>query len=101
MKLETECDCNILHNEILEKVKKEMPNTEQIFELADFFKIFGDSTRANIICALDKNTMCICDIANLLDMTKSEISHQLKILRDNNIVKYKKKGKEIFYSLAD
>ncbi|HHU74808.1 MAG TPA: helix-turn-helix transcriptional regulator, partial [Clostridiales bacterium] len=73
----------------------------KLYDLADFFKVFGDSTRIKILWALDREDMCVCDLAVLLGMTKSAISHQLKTLRQARLVKYRKKGKVVIYSLAD
>ena len=95
------CDCNIIHQDVVNKTLKEMEKDELLTKLAEFFKILGDTTRVKILNALDKNEMCVCDIANVLNMTKSSISHQLSVLRKNGIVKYKKIGKEVFYSLDD
>lgn len=78
-----------------------MPNERTLYELADFFKIFGDSTRINILFACDGDPICVCDIAEMLGMTKSAVSHQLKILRQSNLVTYHKSGKHVFYTLAD
>ncbi len=78
-----------------------MPEEEKLYDLADFFKVFGDSTRIKILWALDREDMCVCDLAVLLGMTKSAISHQLKTLRQARLVKYRKKGKVVIYSLAD
>ncbi len=95
------CECEEIHSEVVGKKREEMPSDEDIYDLADFFKIFGDSTRMSILYALDGAPMCVCDIAELLGMTKSAVSHQLKILRQSDLVKYKKSGKNVFYSLAD
>ena len=89
------------HEEIIEKRRSEMPSLDKIYDLADFFKIFGDSTRMSILFALDGEPMCVCDIAFLLGMTKSAVSHQLKILRSSDLITYRKSGKNVFYSLAD
>jgi ArsR family transcriptional regulator len=78
-----------------------MPEEDELYDLSDFFKVLGDSTRAKIIWALDESEMCVCDIAVLLNMTKSAISHQLKALKAANLVKYRKEGKVVFYSLTD
>ena len=88
------CDCNIIHQEAVDEVNKDMPEENTFNNLADLFKLIGDTTRCRILFALDEREMCVCDIANVLNMTKSTISHQLNILRINNIVKYKKVGKE-------
>lgn len=96
-----ELECDVLHEEVIENVKKQMLDEDILFDVSDFFKILGDSTRAKIMWALDKSDMCVCDLANLLGMTKSAISHQLKTLRDAKLVKFKKEGKMVIYSLAD
>jgi ArsR family transcriptional regulator len=95
------CDCDVIHAEIVEEVSRHMPDEEKLYDLADFFKMFGDSTRIKILWALDRNEMCVCDLAVLLNMTKSAISHQLKTLRQEKIVKYRRDGKIAFYSLQD
>ncbi len=95
------CDCDVIHAEIVEEVSHHMPDEEKLYDLADFFKMFGDSTRIKILWALDRNEMCVCDLAVLLNMTKSAISHQLKTLRQEKLVKYRRDGKNVFYSLQD
>ncbi len=100
-KFTAECDCNVIHEETVEKVKKTMPEDEFIADISDFFRIFSDTTRIKILWALDESEMCVCDISGLLGMTKSAVSHQLKVLKDNNLVKGRRDGKEVFYSLAD
>ena len=95
------CDCDVIHADIVDKVKKSMPEEEQLYDLADFFKVFGDSTRIKILWALDNEEMCVCDLAVLLNMTKSAISHQLKTLRQEKLVKYRREGKNVIYSLLD
>ncbi len=95
------CDCDVIHADVVDKVKNSMPNDEKLYDLADFFKIFGDSTRLKILWALDHEEMCVCDLAVLLNMTKSAISHQLKTLRQEKLVKYRRDGKNAFYSLQD
>jgi len=100
-KSEITCDCEVIHSDIVEKVQKTFPADEVIFQLSDFFKIFGDTTRVKILYALDKDELCVCDISTLLNMTISAVSHQLKILREANLVKTKRVGKVVFYSLAD
>ena len=94
-------DCDVLHEDVVKSVKNQMLKEDILFDVSDFFKILGDSTRAKIMWALDKNEMCVCDLASLLGMTKSAISHQLKVLRDANLVKYKRLGKMVIYSLDD
>ncbi|HZJ76391.1 MAG TPA: metalloregulator ArsR/SmtB family transcription factor [Oscillospiraceae bacterium] len=95
------CGCNVIHEDIINKVKKTMPSEKQLYDLADFFKIFGDATRIKIIYALLREEMCVCDIAILLGMNQSAISHQLRTLRQAGIVKFRKKGRAVYYSLDD
>jgi ArsR family transcriptional regulator len=95
------CNCNVIHEGLVSRVRKRMPKEEDFYDLADLYKMFSDSTRVRILWALSREEMCVCDIAVLLGMTKSSISHQLKSLRLANLVKYKKQGKEVYYSLAD
>lgn len=95
------CDCNIIHENKVKESKKNMLKLKTIEDMSNFFKILGEPTRIEILNTLDNNEMCVCDIANVLNMTKSTISHQLNILRINNIVKYKKIGKEVYYTLDD
>lgn len=95
------CECEELHTDIIELKRRSMPDEETLYDLADFFKIFGDSTRMSILFAIDGEPICVCDIAELLGMTKSAVSHQLKILRQSGLIKYRKVGKNVFYSLAD
>jgi ArsR family transcriptional regulator, lead/cadmium/zinc/bismuth-responsive transcriptional repressor len=95
------CDCEVIHDEVVKRVSKAMPKEEDFYDLADLYKMFSDSTRVRILWALSREKMCVCDIAVLLNMTKSAISHQLKSLRLANLVKYNKKGKVVYYSLAD
>jgi len=95
------CESDVTHEELLTKVRKIMPKDEEFYELADLYKMFADSTRVRILWALSHSELCVCDIALLLNMTKSAISHQLRALRLANLVKYVKRGKEVYYSLAD
>ncbi len=95
------CDCNVIHQEVVDKTIKKMPDEDMFNKLAEFFKILGDTTRTKILFALDQNEMCVCDIANVLGMSKSSISHQLGTLRRSGIVKCRKLGKEVFYMLDD
>ena len=98
---EIQCDCNIIHKDIVDKVKNQMLTEEYFYKLAELFKIMGDSTRMKLLFAIDKSDMCVNDIANLLNMSKSSISHQLAVLRNVGIVKYRREGKEVIYSLDD
>ena len=95
------CDCNVIHEAIVNQTKEKMLDNDFINEISLFFKILGDNTRVKILFALDNNEMCVCDIANVLNMTKSSISHQLSFLKQNNIVKCNRIGKEVYYSLDD
>lgn len=95
------CDCNVIHQDIVDNVNKIMIKEELLYKVVDFFKIIGDSTRIKILHALDNYEMCVCDIANVLNMSKSSISHQLGILRRSGIVKCRKDGREVYYMLDD
>jgi len=95
------CDCDVIHEDIVNLIKNKMPQEETLYDLAEFFKVFGDSTRIRILWALDEAEICVCDIAFLLNMTQSAISHQLRILKQANLVKNRKEGKIVFYSLND
>ena len=90
------CDCNVVHQDIVDKTLKNMPDSDLFNKLAEFFKILGDTTRVRILFALDQNEMCVCDIANVLGMSKSSISHQLGTLRRSGIVKCRKVRKRSF-----
>lgn len=98
---EFSCDCNVIHQGIVDKVLKSMPNENTFNHLADLFKLIGDTTRCRILFALDHDEMCVCDLANVLNMTKSSISHQLAVLRRSGVVKCRKSGKEVYYTLDD
>lgn len=95
------CDCNTIHEDVVNDVREQMPDEDHLLDLADLFKVFSDSTRVKILCALFRAEMCVCDIAVLLGMTKSSISHQLRILKQSKLVKYRKDGRVVYYSLAD
>ena len=104
MKDNSFCDCcevTVIHNEIIEEVRTKLPPEEPVYDVAELFKVFGDSTRSRIICALEISEMCVCDIAALLNMTSSAISHQLRVLKQASIVKSRREGKVVYYSLAD
>ena len=90
-----------IHKDVIERVKKRMPKEEIVYDLADFFKILGDTTRMRILSALSEEEMCVYDIANLLKMTQSAISHQLRVLKQGRFVKHRKEGKIVYYSLED
>jgi len=100
MKKETlVCECTVIHQEVIDKIK--LPEEELLYDLGDFFKILGDSTRIKILSALFQSEMCACDIAALLGMTQSAISHQLRVLKQGRLVKHRKEGKVVYYSLDD
>lgn len=95
------CDCDVIHEDIVNQVKAKMPQEETLFDLAELFKIFADSTRIKILWALYEAEMCVCDISFLLNMTQSAISHQLRLLKQAKLVKNRRAGKIVFYSLDD
>ena len=95
------CEYMHVHEDIVHKGTEQMPDEEILYDLAELFKIFGDSTRIKILYALFESEMCVCDIAQLLNMTQSAISHQLRSLKQSKLVKYRREGKTVFYSLAD
>lgn len=99
--IELKCNCNVIHKETILKVNEKMLSEEKLYNLAEFFSVFGDSTRIKILWALSESEMCVCDIAILLKITQSAISHQLRILKQAKLVKYRKSGKIVFYSLCD
>ena len=100
-KTELKCDCEIVHKDKVKKAQNSQLLEKQVLSMVSFYKALSDSTRIKIIGLLEKNELCVCDIAYLLNVTKSTISHQLKYLKDLNIVKCKKTGKEVFYTLSD
>lgn len=95
------CDCSSIHEDVVAAVRQNMPDDDKFIDLADTFKIFSDSTRVKILYALIQAEMCVCDISVLLGMSKSSVSHQLRILKQSELVKYRKAGRVIYYSLAD
>lgn len=95
------CDCNMLHKELVNDTLSKMPEEKTLNNLADFFKIMGDPTRCKLLFALLQNEMCVCDLANVLSMTKSSISHQLSKMKNVGLVKSRKSGKTVYYSLDD
>jgi len=98
---EDTCEFMHVHDEIIEKVEKVMPDEQQLLDLSEFFKIFGDSTRIKILYVLSQSEMCVCDIATLLQMGQSAISHQLRVLKQMRLVTFRREGKTVFYRLAD
>lgn len=97
-----ECyDCNEIHEDLLKIVNDTMPEETELYDLAELFKVFGDSTRIRILFVLFEAEVCVCDLAKVLNMTQSAISHQLRILKANKLVNSRREGKSVFYSLAD
>ncbi|ANX00672.1 transcriptional regulator [Thermoclostridium stercorarium subsp. leptospartum DSM 9219] len=95
------CECNVIHEETVSYVRSRMPSDENLYDLAELFRVFGDTTRIKILCALAESEMCVCDIAALLNMTQSSISHQLRILKQARLVRYRREGKVVYYALDD
>lgn len=95
------CSENCPHQNLIDLAKQNFPTLEEIEELAELYKIFSDNTRLKIICALGKDELCVCDICELLSLNQSTVSHQLRILKSSKLVKYRRQGKQIFYSLDD
>ena len=95
------CDFIHAHEEIVERVQGQLPGEDTLYDLTELFRIFGDSTRIRILYVLFEAEMCVCDIASLLGMTQSAISHQLRALKNVRLVKSRREGKTVFYSLAD
>ncbi len=95
------CDTIEVHEELLKIVNEKMPDEDKLYDLAELFKVFGDSTRIRILFVLFEAEVCVCDLAEALNLTQSAVSHQLKILKQNKLVKSRREGKSVFYSLAD
>lgn len=95
------CGEDIVHQDVVEQVRERLPPDELLYDLAELFKMFGDSTRVKILYALLESELCVCDIAKLLDVTQSAVSHQLRVLKSGKLVKCRREGKTMFYSLAD
>ena len=95
------CGCTIIHEDAVDKARSGMPPEAHLYDLAEVFKVFGDLTRIRILCALIETELCVCDISALLEMTQSSISHQLRVLKQAKLVKYRKEGKVVYYSLED
>ena len=99
--MEAKAEYMIIDAATAEEIEEKMPMESELYELADLFKVFGDSTRIKVLYLLFENEMCVHDIAQILNMTQSAISHQLRILKQNRLVKFRKEGKNVLYSLAD
>ena len=95
------CEVSVIHEDVLARVRAKMPDETPVYEVSELFKVFGDSTRARIICALNVEEMCVCDLAALLGMSQSAISHQLRLLKVSRIVKSRKQGRVVYYALDD
>lgn len=95
------CELNCVNEKLVEKLKKNIPSSEMLEDLSELFKVLGDATRIKIIYAISENEMCVCDIAEFLGMTQSAISHQLRVLKRARLVKFRKEGKTVYYSLDD
>lgn len=95
------CEYMHAHDDIIEKVKSTMPGEDELYDLSELYKVFADSTRIKILYVLFESEMCVCDIAQLLEMSQSAISHQLRVLKQSKLVKFRRDGKTVFYSLAD
>ena len=95
------CESSEIHEELLRTVRQKLPPEEQLYDLAELFKVFGDSTRMRILFVLFEAEVCVCDLAQALSMTQSAISHQLRLLKQMHLIKYRREGKNLWYSLAD
>lgn len=95
------CEYMHVHDEVVKKVKGSLPQEDTLYGLCELYKLFGDATRIKILYVLFQSEMCVCDIATILSMTTSAISHQLKLLKQARLVKFRRDGKTVFYSLAD
>ena len=95
------CESEEIHKELLRIVENTLPEEEALYDLSELFKVFGDSTRIRILFVLFEAEVCVCDLAVALNMTQSAVSHQLRILKQNKLVKSRREGKSVFYSLAD
>lgn len=95
------CECYEVHKDLVDQVMNRMPDEDELYDLAELFKVFGDSTRIRILTVLFGEEMCVCDIAEALSMNQSAVSHQLRVLKNAKLIKNRKEGKMVFYSLAD
>lgn len=95
------CSCSVIHEDVVKSVMDQMPEEKVFDDAATFFKVMGDKTRFKILWSLDRAEMCVCDLAATLRMTKSAVSHQLRKLRENSLVKADRRGKMVFYTIAD
>lgn len=95
------CEESRVHQDVVERVREQLPEDEVLYDLAELFKMFGDSTRVKILYALLESELCVCDIAKLMEVTQSAVSHQLRVLKGSKLVKFRREGKTVYYSLAD
>lgn len=95
------CDFLFVHEDVVKEVHEQMPSDEKLYDLAELFKVFGDSTRIRILYSLHERELCVCDISNLLGLSQTAVSHQLRILKINKLVRARRSGKIVFYSLDD
>ncbi len=93
--------CNVVHPELVKAVQEKLPEEETLYDLAELFKVFGDSTRIQILSVLMEKELCVCDLADLLGVSQSAVSHQLRILKQSRLVRYRREGKQVIYALAD
>lgn len=96
-----QCEYLCMHEDVVNSVNENMPEDETLYDLAELFKVFGDSTRIKILYALFESELCVCDIAHLLGLSQTAVSHQLRVLKNNKLVRFRKDGKNVFYSLTD
>ena len=95
------CQCKEVQEQVVENIKESIPDEAIVQKLAELFKVFGDGTRLKIIYALLQKELCVCDICEIVEMSQSSVSHQLRLLKTTGLVKYRKEGKTVFYSLDD
>ena len=98
---EYSCEESVFHPDVVARVREQLPPDETLYDLAELFKMFGDSTRVKILYALLESELCVCDLAKLMEVTQSAVSHQLRVLKANKLVKFRREGKVVYYSLAD
>ncbi|MCD8143770.1 MAG: metalloregulator ArsR/SmtB family transcription factor [Oscillospiraceae bacterium] len=99
--LSERCDCTVVHEDVVERVRSELPEDEILYDLADLFRVFADTTRIKILYALFEAELCVCDLSRLTGMSQSAVSHQLRTLKDSKLVRFRREGKTVYYSLAD
>lgn len=95
------CDFLCVHENVIKNLAAKLPEEETLYDLAELFKVFGDSTRIRILYVLSESELCVCDLAQILGVSQNAVSHQLRVLKNNKLVRYRREGKMIFYSLAD